>query len=144
MDSLCIRTATPEDCGRLCGYEHHVTDEVLRACLREGRMLVAELDGRIIGWLRWNLFWDIVPFMNHLRVLDEFRGRGFGTRLVQHWENEMRKSGHEKVMTSSAQDELAQHFYVHLGYLAIGGFMLAGDPLELVFEKRLAALRNGE
>lgn len=137
MDSLCIRTAAIGDYDRLCGHEHHVSDEVLRACLREGRMLVAELDGRLVGWLRWNLFWDIVPFMNHLRVLDEFRGRGFGRRLVRRWEDDMREKGHEKVMTSSAQDECAQHFYVHLGYLAIGGFMLAGDPLELVFEKRL-------
>ena len=137
MDSLRIRTAAIEDYDRLCGQEHHVTDEVLRACLGEGRMLVAELDGRLAGWLRWNLFWDIVPFMNHLRVLDEFRGRGFGGRLVRRWEDDMRDRGHEKVMTSSAQDECAQHFYVHLGYLAVGGFMLAGDPLELVFEKRL-------
>ena len=40
-------------------------------------------------------------------------------------------------MTSSQQDEYAQHFYVKLGYRAVGSFMLEGDSLEIIFEKRL-------
>lgn len=47
----------------------------------------------------------------------------------------MRAAGHEKIMTSSAQDEYAQHFYVKLGYRAIGGFTITGDSLEILFEK---------
>lgn len=135
MDHFSIRTAVPDDYARLCGFEHHVTPEVLRACLSEGRMLIAEFDGKVAGWLRWNLFWDIVPFMNHLRILDEYRGKGYGRMIVEHWENDMRAAGHEKIMTSSAQDEYAQHFYVKLGYRAIGGFTITGDPLEILFEK---------
>lgn len=139
MDQFIIRTAVPEDYARLCGFEHHVPSDVLRNCLKEGRMLIAEFDGRIAGWLRWNLFWDVVPFMNHLYILEAYRGRGFGRMIVERWENIMRAAGHDRVMTSSAQDEYAQHFYVRLGYRAIGGFTITGDPLEILFEKCFAA-----
>jgi predicted GNAT family acetyltransferase len=33
------------------------------------------------------------------------RGRGFGTRLVAFWEDEMRKAGYEEVMTSTLSSE---------------------------------------
>jgi len=49
----------------------------------------------------------------------------------------MRKNGHKIVLTSSAQTEFAQHFYVKLGYKAIGSFSIANEPLEIIFEKTL-------
>lgn len=135
MANLSIRTGSIADFELMSNYEHHITPEVLKACLSEGRILIAELEGEFVGWLRWNLFWDIVPFMNLLYVLNEYQGKGYGRALTGHWENMLHAQGHEKVMTSSAQDENAQHFYVHLGYRAIGGFMITGDPLEIIFEK---------
>ena len=50
---------------------------------------------------------------------------------------EMRKLGFSTVMTSTASDEYAQHFYQKLGYTAIGGFGLPGESYELVFSKKL-------
>ena len=41
------------------------------------------------------------------------------------------------VMTYTQADEYAQHFYTHLGYRAAGGFVLPGDPYELIFVKEL-------
>ncbi len=135
MSGLTIRTAGPEDLDVLAAHEHHITPGVLRDCVAQGRILIAEADGEFAGWLRWNLFWDIVPFMNLLFVEEAYRGQGIGRALTKHWEEAMRAQGHGKVMTSSAQDECAQHFYVRLGYRAIGGFMITGDPLEILFEK---------
>ena len=42
--------------------------------------------------------------------------------MVLHWEEEMRQLGYDSVMTSTASDEYAQHFYRKLGYETIGGF----------------------
>ena len=44
-------------------------------------MVAAE--GRNLGWLRWNLFWDEIPFMNMLYVLEHSRGVGLGRALVE-------------------------------------------------------------
>lgn len=136
MENLVIRQAVPADFDVLAAHEHHITPEVLRKSIEDGHMLIAEVDGAFAGWLRWNLFWDLVPFMNLLFLEEPYRGRGIGRALTEYWEEAMRAAGHEKIMTSSAQDEHAQHFYVKLGYRAIGGFMISGDPLEILFEKR--------
>lgn len=132
-----IRYATSADFELLVKHDRHIQKEVLRDCLEQSRILIGSKDGLFLGWLRYNLFWDIVPFMNMLHFEEEQRGKGFGTQLVMFWENEMRRQGHQKIMTSSQQDEYAQHFYVKLGYRAVGSFMLEGDSLEIIFEKRL-------
>ena len=132
-----IRPACGADIGALTAFDRHIPPEALRRCVAEGRVLALEADGALAGWLRWGLFWDSVPFMNLLYVLEPHRGRGFGLALVERWERDMRAAGFSTVMTSSQQDEYAQHFYVKLGYRAVGGFTPRGDPLEILFEKAL-------
>lgn len=97
---------------------------------------MAEENEKFIGWLRYNLFWDNTPFMNMVYLLDESRGKGYGKQLVSYWENEMKKQGYEVVMTSTASDEYAQHFYHKQGYKTIGGFLLGEDPYEMILPKK--------
>ena len=49
----------------------------------------------------------------------------------------MHSLGYQIVLTSSLQTEIAQHFYVKLGYRAIGGLTLGDEPLELIFSKNI-------
>jgi len=65
---------------------------------------------------RSGCFWDEIPFMNLLWVQEEWRGRGFGARLVAFWEDELRKAGYAEVMTSTLSSERAQRLYRRLGY----------------------------
>lgn len=134
---MTIRTAVLSDLTTLCKYDHHISPAELEMQIRRNRILVAEADGTFIGWLRWNLFWDNTPFLNLLFLLEDFRGMGYGRELMRHWEIGMRNLGFDTVMTSTASDEYAQHFYRKLGYTAIGGFTLPGDPYELIFAKKL-------
>ncbi|GHU36934.1 hypothetical protein FACS1894105_08140 [Clostridia bacterium] len=75
--------------------------------------------------------------MNMLYVLDGYRGAGTGKKLTLFWEDQMRAKGYETVMTSTQQNETAQHFYTHLGYRSIGGFMQDSGEYEIIFQKRL-------
>lgn len=75
--------------------------------------------------------------MNMLYVLEDSRGKGYGRKLVEHWEKEMRNLKYNVVMTSTASDEYAQHFYHKLGYETIGGFLLGNDPYETILAKKL-------
>ena len=91
-----------------------------------------------IGFLRFGLMYDVLPFMSLLRIEETHRRRGFGTKLVTAWEDEMRRLGHEEVMTSTNVDEEAQHFYRALGYRDCGGILLSEDEsLELFLRKVL-------
>lgn len=72
-----------------------------------------------------------------LWVEEGLRGRGLGARLIAFWEDEMRGSGHDLVMTSTLSNERAQHLYRKLGYEDCGGLLMPDEPLEILFLKRL-------
>lgn len=136
MDAM-IRPASPADLSFLAEHDRHVTPAELDNIIRLGRILLIEAGGERVGWLRWNLFWDNTPFMNMLYLLDGHRMQGHGRALVRHWEQLMREKGYPTVMTSTQANEAAQHFYRHLGYVDIGGFLQAGEPYELILSKAL-------
>lgn len=134
---MTIRIATLADLPLLVNHDHHISEAEFKNLIILGRVSVAEVCGEFAGWLRWNLFWDNTPFLNMLFLLVPHRGKGFGRELIAHWEAQMIDKGFNRVMTSTASDEYAQHFYQKLGYTAIGGFTPAGEAYELIFEKRL-------
>ena len=136
MDAI-IRTAGPQDLPFLSRHDRHVALAELDNSLRLGRILIIEVSGEPAGWLRWNLFWDNTPFMNLLYLLEDYRLKGHGRTLVNHWEAHMREQGHAIVLTSTQANEGAQHFYRHLGYEDVGGFLLPGETYELILHKHL-------
>lgn len=132
-----ITTAELTDLNELKALDLHISGDELKNIIALKRIYLARSANKIMGWLRYGLFWDNTPFMNMLYVIDGYRSRGIGTALVGHWEDEMKKGGFDRVMTSTASDEYAQHFYVNLGYKAIGGFIPDGAVFEVIFEKKL-------
>ena len=94
-------------------------------------------DDTFIGWLRFGLFWDNIPFMNMLYILDGYRKKGNGTELVSFWEKEMAKQNYKQVLTSTQSNEQAQFFYRKIGYTECGALLLPGEPLEMFFIKDL-------
>lgn len=131
-----IRMAEERDLSILCCHDRHIAPDELRESIRRNRVYVAEQDGTFIGWARYNLFWDNTPFLNMLYLLPEYRGKGCGRQLLAHWEAQMKQLHYSDVLTSTASDEYAQHFYMHLGYHTIGGFLLPDAPYEIILQKR--------
>ena len=132
-----IRIAEMKDINILSEYDKHIKQEELRSGISLGRVMVAEEEGELAGWLRWNLFWDNTPFMNMLFLLEEYRGQGFGGKMVSVWEEQMKAAGYECVMTSTLSNEEAQHFYRRRHYVDAGALLLPGEPLEIIFVKEL-------
>ena len=119
-------------------HDNHISEKILRKKIENKEILVMENNGKIIGWLRYNLFWDNIPFMNMIYFLEEYRKIGLGKKLVEFWENEMKNNGYRNVLTSTQSNEEAQHFYRKLGYIEIGGFKYFNDPYEIMFHKILS------
>jgi len=63
------------------------------------------------GLLRYNLFWDNTPFCTMLYVDSESQGKGYGRKLMEFWEKDMKSMGFGMLMTSTQVDENTQHFY---------------------------------
>lgn len=130
-----ILSAKSDEIDLLCSYDRHIKRKELEKLVKEERVYIAKENGKFAGWLRYNLFWDNTPFMNMLFVLEEYRRKGIGKALVEHWEQDMKKQGYSCLMTSTASDEYAQHFYNKLGYIAVGGFMPKDEPYEIILSK---------
>lgn len=132
-----IRLAEEKDMKELCFYDKHIDKNELLSVIRLNRIFIVEEKDTFIGWLRYGLFWDNTPFMNMLYVLDSRRNKGYGMRLVEHWEKEMKSLGYTTVLTSTQSNEYSQHFYVKLGYKTIGGFLLEPESFEIILTKKL-------
>ena len=132
-----IRYAAENDIGVLRKYDRHICETELRNCVQAKRILAMLHDGSLIGWLRFNLFWDQTPFMNMLYVLEGHRGKGHGRRLVRFWEEEMLEDGYKTVLTSTRSDEQAQFFYRKMGYKDCGSLLMPDEPLEIILLKNL-------
>ena len=130
---ILIRYAEREDHLPLKEYDKHISENKIE----NKEVYIAEENGKIIGWLRYNLFWDCVPFMNMIFFLEEYRKKGIGKKLVKHWEEDMKHKGYNNVLTSTQSNEEAQHFYRKIGYTEIGGFKYFDDPYEIIFQKIL-------
>ena len=132
-----IRYADENDFEIVRIYDRHIREEELQNVIRARRVLVMFQEDSFVGWLRFSLFWDEIPFMNMLYFLEQYRGRGYGGQLVKYWEKEMKSSGYEMVMTPTLSNEPAQFFYRKKGYMDCGSLLLSGVPLEIILKKSL-------
>jgi len=98
--------------------------------IQDRRAYVIKDDDTPIGIMRYNLFWDRIPFLNHIKLMEPARGKGFGKQALLFWEAEMRALGHPMVMLSTQVDEEAQHFYRPLGYQDKGVLFFDNTPFE--------------
>lgn len=132
-----IRNAEESDIEILLTYDKHIRKDELESVISLGRVLVAEDNGKFLGWLRWNLFWDNTPFMNMLFILLQYRNCGYGAEMTAYWEKRMKSKGYNLVMTSSLSNETSQYFYRKLNYVDSGALLLPEEPLEIIFIKKI-------
>lgn len=121
--------------------DRHLPEEEFEGKVRDKRGYVLLEKGRPAGLLRYNLFWDSIPFCTMLYIDSDYRSQGLGKALMVHWEADMKQQGHGMVLTSTQADEDAQHFYRKLGYQDCGGLILTvpgyRQPTELFFSKQV-------
>jgi len=141
-ENITVQLATLADLTNIVLHDTHISKAALSDKIARNEIYVAYNGNIFIGWLRYGMFWDIIPFMNMLEILPPYQGKGYGRQLVEFWHVEMKAQGHKQVMTSTQQNENAQHFYNKLGYVGVGGFVQSFEPLnsdsyEIILLKRL-------
>ena len=112
-----IRYARPEDIDILVQNDTHVDKAEMLNLINLDRVYIMEDDGRFIGWLRYNLFWDHIPFMNMICLNDSERGKGYASRLIR------AVCAAEAARHNSVQlfcDPSLEPFYSKLGFAVIG------------------------
>ena len=136
---MMIRHVEPQDKAAWFALDHDFPEASFDEKVRSRQGYVCVEDGKIVGILRFNLFWDSIPFCTMLRVDAASQGRGYGRQLMERWEQDMREAGCGMLMTSTQVDEEGQHFYRRLGYRDAGGFVVDipgyAQPMELIMIK---------
>ncbi|MBP5246010.1 MAG: GNAT family N-acetyltransferase [Clostridia bacterium] len=140
-DAAAIRYATAGDEDFWFTLDRHLSRDEYARKVRDRMGYVLTLKGRPAGVLRYSLFWDSIPFCNMLYVAKEYRGRGYGKQLMEHWEKDMKSNGCGMVMTSTQVNEDAQNFYRKLGFKESGGFVIDvpgyEQPMEMIMIKAI-------
>lgn len=121
--------------------DRHLSEAEFQKKIRDKMGYVLLENDIPIGLLRYNLFWDNTPFCTMLFIDWEYQHQGFGRKLVEYWEKDMKSSGYGMIMTSTQVDEEAQHFYRKMGYKDAGGMLidLPGyeQPMEMFMIKAI-------
>ncbi len=138
---IMIRPVKEEDQALWRSLDPHLSlDQFLRK-VRDRQGYVLFSDGVPCAVLRYQLFWDEIPFLTHLKVDDAFRGQHLGLALLSQWEQDMLAFGYDMVMTSTQSNEDAQNFYRRAGYRDAGCLVMDvpghTQPTELLFTKKL-------
>ncbi len=131
---ISIRYAEASDKLFWFSLDKHLPESEFADKVRTKRAYILSLDNKPIGLLRYNLFWDSIPFCTMFFISEEYRGRGFGRQLISYWENDMKKQGCKTLLTSTQVDETAQHFYRKLGYKDCGCLLIDTDSLSQPME----------
>ena len=143
MPNICF--ATPGDWPFWHSLDARISRALFLRKAEAGECYIVEADGAPAGLLRWNRFWDEVPFCTLLYIDEKRRGQGLGRALVARWEADMRGMGHGMAMTSTQSDEDAQYFWRALGYRDAGSFDIDvpgyAQPPELIMLKDLRVER---
>lgn len=138
-----IRYANNADSAFWHSLDQHLPQSEFERKVRDKMGYVISCGEEPVGVMRYNLFWDAIPFLTMIYFKDTRRGQGFGKQAMQHWESEMRSLGHKIVMTSTQADEDAQHFYRKIGYKDTGCLLMVipefEQPLEIFLIKEIRA-----
>ena len=114
-----LREAKMMDVAEILRYDTHIAPDVLTHRMRDGLVWLAEVDGTIVGVLRFVILWGEHPFLEFLYIDAAYRGRGIGRLCVSEWERKMRALSYRYALTSAREDETARRFYEKLGYESV-------------------------
>ena len=135
---MTIRTAVPADLDGIRNYDRHIPASRLEDCIIRRQVDVLVDDGKILGVLRWNLFWQSLPFLDLIYLDDSLRGQGWGTEMMDLWEINIAEQGFRHALLSTQEDETSKFFYEKLGYALCGDFLPPDqEARELMYRKEL-------
>ena len=93
-------------------------------------------NSKVVGILKFSRFQGM-SFCDLIKIKEEFRGIGLGSKLVSGLEQDLKENNEYFVLTSTQSNEQAQHFWRKQGYVDIGGFTNTDGTFELMLRKTL-------
>lgn len=116
-----VRLATASDRDALHALDPWPTDAAWDRLIRNGEVLVVEVDGDVVGLTHHTVLWATVPFLSMIVLREDVRGRGLSRLLVDELVRRLTDEGYVALLSSSQTDEPEpQAWHRHLGFTSNG------------------------
>jgi N-acetylglutamate synthase-like GNAT family acetyltransferase len=142
-----VRFATANDLGWILRMHERMLEKyppmkrAIELAVQERQLIVPELNGQVIGCLRFEYLGGAVPYIVMLFVSpDEYHGQGVGTAMLEFLEDHLRGLGYKLLLSSSETFEpRPQAWHRKRGFRETGILFGANDTGagELFFLKEL-------
>lgn len=131
------RPATADDFPFVTTLAPGLQRPVFQRHVAAGRMQVIDAASAPVGFMKHDVLWETLPFLEIIMLVASCRGHGIGRRAVAQWEAEMAGQGHRVCAVSTQVNESAQHFWRKIGYTDCGVLTLPHRPTELFLFKSI-------
>jgi len=117
----------------------HLNKDVVKRKIEEKAVILAEVDGKPVGYLRIEYLWLKIPYLGLIRVDKEHQRKGIGTAMMKFLEEHLRKQGHKVLYSSSqANEPEPQMWHRKIGFEECGIIAGINDGIgEIFFRKFL-------
>jgi len=140
-DPIRIRLANPTDLDDCIALDHPTMPaEVIKRKIAQREIIVAEKSGRLVGYLRFEYLWSVVPYIAFIWVVEDQRRQGIGKAMLRYLEDVLRQQGHAALYSSSqANEPEAQAWHRRVGFEECGFIagVNEGGVGEVFFRKAL-------
>ena len=82
IERVLVRFAGPEDLEWCVVSDDHVTEQVIRRKIVNDEIIIAELDGQPVAYLRLEYLWSNIPYIGVIWVVELYRKEGIGRRIL--------------------------------------------------------------
>ena len=140
-DQIEVRFANPTDLdGCIALDPPTIPAKVIRRKIEQGEIIVAKRTGQLVGYLRLEYLWLMVPYIALIWVVEDQRRQGIGKAMLHYLEDVLRKQGHTALYSSSqANEPEPQAWHRHVGFEECGFIagINEGGIGEIFFRKSL-------
>jgi N-acetylglutamate synthase-like GNAT family acetyltransferase len=136
-DGIKIRVASADDLDFLA-EQVYISAEIVRHKIGSGEFMIAEREGKVVGFLQLEYLWSLVPYIALIRVVPAQRRRGIGKRMVEWLEDLLRENGYKTLYSSSQSDEPEpQAWHRHIGFEECGFIAGINDGTDEIFFRKI-------
>ena len=136
-----IRFAESDDLDFCIKMEYkHVNKALIKRFMEDKLIILAEIGGKPVGYLRIEYFWSIIPYLGLIVVIDEYRKQGIGTAMINFLGDYLTSKGYKVLYSSSqANEPEPQVWHRKIGFKECGYIagINEGDIGEIFFRKFL-------
>ncbi len=100
-----VRLAVTPDWDQVRSNELGLSPEVIRTKIERGEVIVCDDAGQITGILRFQWFWDYLPFINYLWVEEGFRRKGRARRMIQKLEEITLGRNYQRILVAPVDSQ---------------------------------------